>query len=141
MREALSGVYTVQVDQSLSWRPDDEYSVSIFFGSDPDRVQELSGVVFDEIEKLKTDGPTEQDVANVRESMRRARETAVKRNGFWLNQLLGAYRDDKDPRETLNYVDDLAKITPEVVQEAAQTFFDTGNYVQISLFPEEMQER
>ena len=57
------------------------------------------------------------------------------------SQLLGAYRDDKDPRETLNYVDDLAKITPEVVQEAAQTFFDTGNYVQISLFPEEMQER
>ncbi len=141
MREALSGVYTVQVDHSLSRRPDDEYSVSIFFGSDPDRVQELTSVIFDEIEKLKTDGPTEQDVANVRESMRRSRETAIKRNGFWLNQLLGAYREDKDPRETLNYLEELAKITPAVIQEAAQAFFDTGNYVQISLFPEEMQER
>jgi zinc protease len=141
MREALSGVYTVQVDESLSRIPDEEYSVSIFFGSDPDRVQELTGVIFDEIEKLKTEGPTEQEVANIREQMRRGRETALKRNGFWLNQLVGAYRDGEDPRQTLDYEAELAKITPAVIQEAAQAYFDTGNYVQISLFPEEMQER
>lgn len=137
MREDLGGVYTVQVDQTLERIPEPEYSISVFFGSDPDRTAELTRVVFGEIEKLKTDGPSEQDVANVRESMRRSWETASKRNGYWLNQLVGAYRDNSDPSEPLGYPAMLERITPEVIQETARAFFDTETYVKVSLFPEE----
>ena len=47
--------------------------------------------VFQEIERLKTGGPTEKQAADVREAMLRDFETNVKQNGYLLGQISGKY--------------------------------------------------
>jgi zinc protease len=69
--------------------------------------------------------------------MRRSFETSTNENGYWLAQLVSTYRDDGDPSEILDYLETLDTITQESVREAANTYFDLDNYVQVVLLPEE----
>ena len=137
LREDLGGTYGVRVRESINRIPHPEYTVAVDFGSDPERVEELVGFVFAEIERLKESGPTQQEVDNVKEQLRRSFETASTQNSFWLGRLVGTFRDDVDPSDILDYPETLQAITMESVLEAANAYFDTGNYVQVTLLPEE----
>ncbi len=139
LREDLSGTYGVQVSASVVDRPYSQYSVAITFGSDPDRVDELAGEVFSEIERLKAAAPEQPEVDAVTESFRRSYELSLVENGFWLGQLVDAYDRGKDPREILEYEDSLTDITPAGVRQTALRYFDMDNYVQVSLLPEESE--
>ncbi len=137
MREELGGTYGVRVEASADNRPTEQYSISITFGSDPDRAAELTGVLFEQIERLRTTAPEEQELRNVLEGFRRQYELSLKENGFWLGQLVNSYRHAKDPLEILEYEETLEKITPETVRNSAALYFDLDNYVQVSLLPVE----
>ena len=56
LREALSGTYGVQVEADASKIPEPRYSVTIDFGCDPERTEELVKTLFREIETLKAEG-------------------------------------------------------------------------------------
>jgi len=60
IREELGGTYSISAGQSFHKLPRSEYSVTISFGSDPQRTNDLVKRVLEEIEKFKSDGPTEQ---------------------------------------------------------------------------------
>ena len=139
LREDLGGTYGVQISASVVDRPYSQYSVSITFGSDPDRVDELAGEVFAEIERLKAGAPGQPEVDAVTESFRREYELSLEENGFWLGRLVDAYDRGKDPRKILEYEESLTGITPEGVQQTALRYLDLDNYVQVSLLPEESQ--
>ncbi|MFC1500056.1 M16 family metallopeptidase [Candidatus Zixiibacteriota bacterium] len=136
LREDLGGTYGVSVNYDASYIPDEEYGVTISFGTDPERLEELSGVVFEELQKLRTEGPTAEYIEKVRESQRSDREESLRQNSYWLGQLGSRYRLDSDPREILTYETLIDALTPEMVREAAVKFLDFENYIQISLMPE-----
>lgn len=136
LREDLSGTYGAQVSASSSRIPDEEYSIAISFGSDPERVDELTLQVFAEIRRLAEEPPTAAEVDSVKEQMRRQHELNLRENGYWLSRLVDAYRDGEDPTEILSFDERLAQITPEAIQAAARSFFDFDNYVKVSLRPE-----
>ncbi|MFC1595505.1 M16 family metallopeptidase [Gemmatimonadota bacterium] len=136
IREELGGTYGVNVGASVSRRPEEEYSITIMFGADPERMEELIGVVFDEIDSLGTFGPTPDYIQKVQESQRRARETNLRQNGYWMTNLAGRYRYGGDPREILTYEAIIDQLTPEMVRDAARKYFDLENYLQFTLYPE-----
>jgi zinc protease len=136
VREELGGSYGVGVNASAARDPRPEYRVAVGFGSDPERLDELSGVVFAEIARLQREGPTAAEMAKVREAQRRAHQTALRENGFWLSQLMTYDRYAWDAREILSAGERIAGLTAVAVQRAAQRYFDTRNYVQVSLVPE-----
>ena len=140
LREELGSTYSVSVQGSAERIPDPEYSVSISFGCDPNRVDELVQEVFDEIGKLKGSGPTVEEIFAVQEQSRRIFQRNSRQNGFWLGRLVAAYRGEDDPRESLqdvlNYEAALLELTAQQVQEAASTYLNVDNYVQVSLLPE-----
>lgn len=136
LREDLGGTYSVSVGAGYSKIPREEYSISIDFGSNPTRTEELVKEVLSEIEALKANGPTEKQVSDVREGMLRDYETSVKQNGYLLNQIVARYQIG-DEVDTLFAVPDYyRKITVADVQAAARTYLNTGNYVKVTLFPE-----
>ncbi|MFQ5742117.1 MAG: M16 family metallopeptidase [Acidobacteriota bacterium] len=135
LREDLGGTYSVQVRESSARVPHPEYSVTISFGSDPQRVEELTAEIVEQIEKLKAEPPARQEVDNVKASQRRQFETARKQNGFWLAQLVATYREGRDPREALSLEESLEQLSPALIQEAARTYLNLDNYVQVSLLP------
>lgn len=137
LREDLGGTYGVNVSAAAAPHPYPQYSLTITFGSAPERVEELTGVLFEELESLKTHGPRADELAKVKELQRREWETNLKQNSYWLAVLLQRARTGADPRRALTYDRDLIEpLTARKIQEAAKQFLRTDNYVQVSLLPE-----
>ena len=135
LREDLGGTYGVGVSGSLSYRPDEEYAVTIQFGSDPERADELAAVVFEEIERLKAEGPDAETVDKVRETQRRSKETSMQQNGYWRSQLSGFESRGRDVRLIPSY-DLIERWTAEQVQQAANRYLRTDQYAKFVLLPE-----
>ena len=74
--------------------------------------------------------------ATVQESHRRARQTNLRRNQYWLGQLIGHVSDGTDPRQILRGSELVDRLDPAMVRRAAQQFFDLENYVHVVLLPE-----
>jgi zinc protease len=136
MREDLGGTYGVSVGASVTKDPVPSYTVTIGFGSAPERVDELVKAAFDEMEKLKDSGAVASDIAKVKETQRRTRETSLRQNNFWLGQLQVCYREGIDPRDLLTYGRLIDSLDGTMVRDAARRFLRNDNYVQASLFPE-----
>ena len=139
LREDLGGTYGVGVGGSLTYRPDEEYDITIGFGSAPERAEELAAVVFEEIERVKIDGPDAETVDKVRESQRRAKETNLRENGYWLGRIQRMDQEGRDLTLIPSY-DLIEGWTAEQVQEAAVRYLLEDRYAKFVLYPEETAE-
>ena len=142
------------VGTSISWRPVGGYQLTVNFGSDPERVDELLEAVYAEIERLQAAPPTEAEVGDSREAQLRTFETNLESNGYWLSQLGSRYRywiDQYNMRVIDSYPSgdvllgsllgneaSLKAMTPADIQEAARRYFDLGNRVRVTLLPEQL---
>ena len=138
LREALRGTYGVQVEAGASQVPVPRYSVAIEFGCDPERAEELVKTVLREVEALKANGPGEREVADAREALLRGHESDLAQNANLAGQLADRYETGRDVAEFFGLPMEYRKLSPAGVQEAARRFLDTGNYVQVILYPEKM---
>ena len=135
LREDLGGTYGVGVSGGLERDPYARYTFFINFGSAPERVDELTDVVFAVIDSVRAAGPSQGDVDKVREAARRERETALRENDFWMARLLSYDRLGWDVR----MIDDAplaAGLTPERLRAAARRYLDRARLVQVTLVPE-----
>jgi zinc protease len=136
LREELGGTYGVDVRSSVAREPTGQYQLSLAFGADPERLEELTGVLFNELEALKVDGPSATDLAKIREMQFRAREIDLRQNYFWITQLMIYTQFGWDPGQIPGLASRMASVTPEMIRDAARRYIDTSNYVQVSLLPE-----
>ncbi len=136
LREDQGGTYGVRVSGGGRLEPRSGYSFRIGFGSDPERLEELTGLVWQQIDNLKAAGPTEGELAKVKETQRRSRETSLRENDYWLGQLIGAERYGLDPLNILTYEKLIDALTSEMVREAANKYLGRENYLRVSLYPE-----
>jgi zinc protease len=135
LREDLGGTYSVSANAGYGRYPRPEYTFSVSFGADPDRLEELVGVVFDEIDTLKSVGASPEDLDKIREQDRRSLETSRESNAWWAGQLQASDFEGLDPRRLIR--DDLLDdVTPEAVRAAAQRWLRMDRYVRVSLVPE-----
>ena len=136
LREELSGTYGVGIGISTSHYPEEEYSLSLSFGCAPERVDELTEVIFAHIDSLQRFGPDSTYVQKVQKMQRRQHEARLKENGFWIDALETAYFHGLDPRIVLGYEEMVKNLDSKMVQRMAQRCFDRENYVRVVLFPE-----
>ena len=136
LREDMGGTYGVGVGASRSRHPWPNYSLSVNFGCAPERVEELTGVVRAQIDSLKQFGLPQSYIDKVKEIQRRQNETDLKENRYWLNTLRFYYNHGEDPTEILHLEQKIQGLTVQTVQRVAQQYFDTENYVRVTLLPE-----
>jgi zinc protease len=136
LREELGGTYSVSVSGSASRIPKERYRIDIAFGSAPERAEELTSVVFHHIDSLQTTGPSSDDIVKVQEAQRRARETNLRQNSYWVGQLVGRVVEDTDLRQILSAGDLTEALDIATVREAARRLFDLNNFVYVVLLPE-----
>ena len=136
LREDRSGTYGVQVGAGAAAEPVARYQLSVGFGSDPERADELTAVVMEQIDALKRAGPTPQEVGKVREMELRSRETDLRENQFWIGQLLSYDRHGWDMAGILAYPDWIGRLDAEVIRAAAIRFLDTSNHLRMTLLPQ-----
>ena len=139
IREELSGTYGISARPTYSKIPNPSYSITINFGSSPDRTDALIKRVFDEIEKFKTEGPTDQQLTDERETLLREFETNSKLNNYLLSQISARYDNGEDLAGIWAITDLYRKIDKAMIQDSAKKYLDTKRYVEVMLFPEKKQ--
>ena len=136
MREEQGGVYGVRASYSMSRYPKPRYSLDFSWGCSPENADQLMVTVFEEVRKIKTQGPTEVDLNKVKETIIRERETAMKENSFWQQVLLNTYRQG----DKLMTLDEYKKIVQSIrtrdISAIARKYFTETNYVASKLMPE-----
>lgn len=136
LREDLGGTYSVSVQPNYTKIPREEYVLYIEFGSNPTRTAELVKTVFQQIDLLKSEGPTEKQVADVRTTFLRDYETQKQQNSFFVGEISNRYRNGEDLTPLFNLSDYYSKLSVTAVWDAAKTYLNVKNYVNVELFPE-----
>ena len=136
LREEAGGTYSVGVQAFTAHYPDQEYQVAVGFGTAPEQAQTLTAMLLADIEALKADGPSEENLAKVREILKRERETSLKENDFWLQQLQFYTAHGLDPRLLLSFEERLASVSAEAVRRTAAGTLDPADTVRVFLYPE-----
>ncbi len=136
IREALSGTYSIGVNAGSSSLPDPEYLISIIFGSDPSRTEELFAEVLNEVTWLR-DGGQQEYLDKAKELLRTSREEQLRRNGFWLSQIRAAAQRGEPFGAIVGFDELLDAITLEDIAALAQRYFTEDRYVRVVLRPVE----
>ena len=111
--------------------------MTISFGSDPERADELVDRIFEGLQSFQEFGPTEEQVADARETLLRQFETDFQENRTWLSQLVNDYQREADPGASVKtFESSVEALTVGLIQEAARRYFDMENYVRVTLMPE-----
>jgi zinc protease len=136
IREQLGATYSITASASMDKNPIQEYQLAIQFGADPQRMDDTIKRVFDEIEKFKTEGPSEKQTADEKEALIREFETNSKQNGYLLVQIMGKYQIGEDVAGIWDAPELYKKLDAASIQEAAKKYLNRENVVTVTLFPE-----
>jgi len=136
LREQLSLIYGGSASASLGRLPYQNYTLSVTLPTGPENVDKVLAATFQEFERLKREGPAAADLAKVKQNWIQNHRKALRENGYWLGRLQSALIDGTDPAAILTHEQRVEALTPAEVQDAARRYLNTGNYVQVVLYPE-----
>jgi len=138
IREDKSSVYSIGAYPSSSKFPVKEYSVTIAYGTAPDKLVELKEAVFEVITEFAKKGPSKDELAKAQEKMLRERENQVRENRFWLSILTNTYYlKSGDFSEFGGYENLVKNLSVKSTKNAFKEYFDFENYISVALAPGE----
>ncbi len=137
IREDKSSVYYINASPSIGKYPEAKYEMTIYFGTAPDKVEELKEAVFAEIKDIAKNGPSEEELNKAKEKLLRERELNLRENKFWLGILSSYYRNyDGNFKDFGAYNDLVNNISIETIRKTIKNYIDFNNYFSVSLKPE-----
>jgi len=133
VREDEGGTYGVYVSGELNKHPYPNFDLQILFETNPDIVQKLMQIIYNEIDSTIANSVREADFLKVKEFMQKKIKENKAENGYWLAALeeLGMTATDlaSDYESTLN------AITMEDVKNFAAEIFNQKNRVEVIMNP------
>lgn len=135
VREKEGGTYGVQVSGYVKKLPKAEYSMTVQFTMAPERREELTKIITDELEKMRQNGPKEEHLERVRSYMLKSYNEAQEKNSSWMTWLHQLHFNGDDVRT--GYSDLIGGITREDIRLFLDTILKQGNMIEVSMTPEE----
>ena len=83
VREDKGGTYSVQASGDLQHHPNDEALLRIAFQTDPQKYNDLIPIVYKELEKMATEGPSQQDLDKVKAYEQKVYNQVLRMNNYW----------------------------------------------------------
>jgi zinc protease len=137
IREEMGGTYGVNVGyQDTNPIPGYGY-VQVSFGSAPGNVDTLVAAVMKEIQRLRTEGPSADDIQKVKEIEKRSLETQVRTNGYWISSLQTVHALGWDPLTIARRPQRTESLSIENVGAALKKYFPDNRYTVVTLLPEQ----
>jgi zinc protease len=137
IREEEGGTYGVRIGTSLSKMPVEKASMRIQFDCDPERAADLKGKVYAELDKLATEGPTEEDLSKTKENILKDRQQSKEHNSYYLSTLYSYYVYGINYDDPANYEDIVKNLTAKDVLKVMKAFYDDPNIVDVVFVPNE----
>lgn len=136
LRKQDGEVYSPSARLSLAKKPEGTYAFTIRFVCSPANADQLIKDTWDEIAKLKSNGPTQDDLSKFKAERNVMMKNAQESNGFWLSYLAIQYQDQEDPKAILDYGKELDQLTLKGLKTAMNQYLTDQNYVKLVMLPE-----
>ncbi|MGE0816035.1 MAG: M16 family metallopeptidase [Vicinamibacterales bacterium] len=136
LREQLGGTYGVSVAYGDTAPQPGYGTITVSFGSAPDRVDLLQKAVIDEITRLRAEGPSADDLQKVQEMERRDLETSARQNQYWLGSLQTVHILGWDARSIARRAARTNALTVSILHDTITKYFPLDRYVVVTLRPE-----
>tara|TARA_R110002074_G_scaffold39418_1_gene106020 strand:- start:6238 stop:9084 length:2847 start_codon:yes stop_codon:yes gene_type:complete len=136
LREEEGGVYGVGANGNFRKLSFPGVTFSISFPCGPENVDKLVAAALAEVEKIKQEGPTTEDLNKVKESKLQKYREGSKTNRFWLSNLTTAMQENKNPADVLKTQEAINGLTIEAIKNIANEFLDENYFLGI-LMPED----
>lgn len=131
VREDEGGAYGVPVSASLSDYPEEIATVQIKLPTAPEKMERMTKVVYDGIEKICAEGPSEDYLQKIKEYMVRSHAENLKKNGYWMSQLYTRTRYNQD--YVTGYEETVQNVSVADLKELAQRIFKSGNRLVVGM--------
>jgi zinc protease len=140
LREDESGVYSPSVSVNTNKFPESRFSLIIRFGCAPQNVDKLVASATDEVNKLKTEGPLNNNISKWKAENSRQQELQLKENAWWLDYL----SDQLQNRDALDQYQSDGQLSEEINREVlkifAKEYLQDNNFIRLQLLPENLQQ-
>jgi zinc protease len=136
LREDLAGTYGVSVSVEILRGPRPSFAFSIDFTAAPERIDSLANAALGEIERLRTRGPTPEEVARVRKAAIEHNDEDSHGNGYWANELAWHTLSGWSLESIAQHGEDAKKISAAMLKSACARYLDGRRFVRVTRFPE-----
>lgn len=135
IREKEGGTYGVSVNSEASKEPVPIYTMTMTFNCDPDKADHLKSLIYAEIEKVKKEGVTQDEINNITKNLLKDFEQSKPHNSYWLSVITTYYIYDINNNDPAQFVDILKNMTPEDIKDFADRMFDNPDILDIVFTP------
>lgn len=135
LREDLSGTYGVGVSGTMDAWPKPTWQLSVSFGCEPARLEELVAETLTVLESAREGGLPAGYLEKVREQDLRANEENVRTNGYWLSVLGFRERYGIDQREELDTREFLESFGQADLDAAARRYLPLDRLIRVDKVP------
>jgi len=136
LREQEGGTYGAGVYSSLNRRPKEEVSVAVSFDCNPDKVEKLVAIVYQEIDKIKSGEIQQVDLDKTLTNYLKELEEAKDKNSYELNLIYAYFIDGYNKNDPKNSVDIVNKITAADIQDFTKRLMENTKSYEIVFKPE-----
>lgn len=137
LREKESGVYSPQVGLSLEKYPAGHYYFNISFSCAPANVEKLITATLDEVNKIKANGASLDDITKFKSEEQRQLELNLRNNNYWLSYLSSRLKNGENLDQILSEKERLNSVSVESTKTAAQKYLNDDNYIRLVLLPQQ----
>ena len=135
IREKEGGTYGVSVNSEASKEPVPIYTMTMTFNCDPDKADHLKSLIYAEIEKVKKEGVTQDEINNITKNLLKDFEQSKPHNSYWLSVITTYYIYDINNNDPAQFVDILKNMTPEDIKDFADRMFDNPDILDVVFTP------
>ena len=136
LREKIQGIYGGGIYAQFEKLPYAHYSFFLQLPSGPEKVDTLLFAMDKEIENLKSQGPSQQNLDKVKQQWREENKVKMKENNTWLSALQSFHFPGGSPSRFVEYEKYINALTVKDIQEAAKLLLNGANVVTGILRPE-----
>ena len=131
VREDKGGTYSVQVSGDLQHHPNNEALLRIAFQTDPQKYNSLIPIVYKELEKMATEGRSQQDLDKVKAYARKVYNQELRMNNYWEYVLYTDLYNGIDVDTDFRYI--VENMTCGDIRTTLRNLLDQNNCIEVTM--------
>lgn len=131
VREDKGGTYSVQVSGDLQHHPNDEALLRIAFQTDPQKYNSLIPIVYKELEKMATEGPSQQDLDKVKAYELKVYNQVLRMNNYWEYVLYTDLYNGIDVDTDFRYI--VENMTCDDIRTTLRNLLNQNNCIEVTM--------
>lgn len=131
VREDKGGTYSVQVSGDLQHHPNNEALLRIAFQTDPQKYNSLIPIVYKELEKMATEGPSQQDLDKVKAYELKVYNQVLRMNNYWEYVLYTDLYNGIDVDTDFRYI--VENMTCDDIRTTLRNLLNQNNCIEVTM--------